>query len=599
MAVFLVAVLYYLVGIGETILHRQRLQDAADAAAFSAAAMHARGMNIIVLMNMVMAALLAILVVLKLVELLCIAGIAIAVGLSFFTFGASMAAVPPLKAGRDTMSTLFQQLKPPIYTALQGLHTAASDEQFGIKRAIPLASQARVMTKLQHEYSPTTTALVTFPVLDTLPIADDSFERLCEKAGQYAGSAVMLPFRAPPLHVIPRVVSTAIEDLAGGLAESFPSWFCGGSGTVPSATYEVKIAYPPSASRDRCAQAGLSTADAEQACKESERQERLSSVHKHTGECAPDEDHAEVDLDACTARKQQARASCAPPSRGAGKTYSEYQWQERQVVVIYRKGPDAKPIEERHEKPSVLRKEKSPPRCYVASASKEAQRKAAQSQGIFDGLGRSGFDSTLDAWSPWNATANGPVCYEKHPAPPDIDFGIPVEFTEVVDIVGCVESKTNTVTPRPEDRLVQSTEDGSDKAPQKLESGLRMGDERFQIRAVAYSALRGTGSGTSTDEAERLIKLSTWGREGERRSILDSTQDAAGRFTAAQAEYYYGGHDPAAEQMWHMKWKARFRRFRISGEGLDGSTAVIGGADALSGGTFGNIIREINDLILH
>ena len=76
MAVFLIAVVAYVQGIGSAVLHREQMQDAADAAAFSSAALHARGMNVLALLNMLMAALLAILVALKLVEV--ITGIAIA-----------------------------------------------------------------------------------------------------------------------------------------------------------------------------------------------------------------------------------------------------------------------------------------------------------------------------------------------------------------------------------------------------------------------------------------------------------------------------------------------------------------------------------------
>src|SRR5262245_43538333 len=70
MAVLLTGAACYLMGIGDSLLQRERLQDAADAVAFSSAVLHARGMNLLALLNMTMAALLAILVALKLVELL-------------------------------------------------------------------------------------------------------------------------------------------------------------------------------------------------------------------------------------------------------------------------------------------------------------------------------------------------------------------------------------------------------------------------------------------------------------------------------------------------------------------------------------------------
>lgn len=51
MAIFLVAVLYHLVGVGRAILYRERMQDFADRAAFEAAAGYARSMNEIALAN--------------------------------------------------------------------------------------------------------------------------------------------------------------------------------------------------------------------------------------------------------------------------------------------------------------------------------------------------------------------------------------------------------------------------------------------------------------------------------------------------------------------------------------------------------------------
>ena len=54
MAFALVGALWFLLGIGSTLAYRERMQQFADSAAFSAAAVHARDMNIIVGINIVM-----------------------------------------------------------------------------------------------------------------------------------------------------------------------------------------------------------------------------------------------------------------------------------------------------------------------------------------------------------------------------------------------------------------------------------------------------------------------------------------------------------------------------------------------------------------
>ena len=53
MAVMMVGLLYHVVSVGESIIYKEYLQDAADASAFHAAVIHARSMNTIGLMNLI------------------------------------------------------------------------------------------------------------------------------------------------------------------------------------------------------------------------------------------------------------------------------------------------------------------------------------------------------------------------------------------------------------------------------------------------------------------------------------------------------------------------------------------------------------------
>ncbi|MEJ7728653.1 MAG: hypothetical protein WKG00_05515 [Polyangiaceae bacterium] len=70
MAMWLCGCLWMIVGIGDAAMQRERLQDGADAAAYASAVYHARGMNVIVMINLVMAAILSVLAALKTSELL-------------------------------------------------------------------------------------------------------------------------------------------------------------------------------------------------------------------------------------------------------------------------------------------------------------------------------------------------------------------------------------------------------------------------------------------------------------------------------------------------------------------------------------------------
>src|ERR1019366_6590532 len=55
MACAMVGMMWYIIGIGDAVIWRDRSQEAADSMAFSSAAVHARGMNMISFINMVFA----------------------------------------------------------------------------------------------------------------------------------------------------------------------------------------------------------------------------------------------------------------------------------------------------------------------------------------------------------------------------------------------------------------------------------------------------------------------------------------------------------------------------------------------------------------
>ncbi len=67
MALIAVAMLYYVAAIGETVVYRERLQDGADGAAYMGAAVMARSMNIVVIMNLAIASIFASAVITNLV----------------------------------------------------------------------------------------------------------------------------------------------------------------------------------------------------------------------------------------------------------------------------------------------------------------------------------------------------------------------------------------------------------------------------------------------------------------------------------------------------------------------------------------------------
>jgi len=226
MAALLVGMIYYVSGLGETILYRERMQDAADAGAFGAAVLHARGMNLIALLNMVMGAILAVLVALKVLQDLLLAATVIATTICYFCSCPGCcgccAACPlavALEIGYEDVSSVIEAVEPIV----EAVVTAASTAQGVIKTAYPLAAQAKVIEYGFDTYRKPTTAGFMYPFVHQLPVEDDDSDLLCRKAGEQAGRLLTPSILSIwPIRVF---VSTSV----GSLAATFSSHYCGDS----------------------------------------------------------------------------------------------------------------------------------------------------------------------------------------------------------------------------------------------------------------------------------------------------------------------------------------------------------------------------------
>src|SRR4051794_33605355 len=85
--VLLVGALWHIAGIGDAIAWRERAQDAADAGAFENAVWNARGMNVIVAINIVMSLVLCILVIWRTILILVTVALVVAAILCVVTLG--------------------------------------------------------------------------------------------------------------------------------------------------------------------------------------------------------------------------------------------------------------------------------------------------------------------------------------------------------------------------------------------------------------------------------------------------------------------------------------------------------------------------------
>jgi len=223
MAVLLVGMIYYVSGIGETILYRERMQDASDAGAFAAAVMHARGMNIIALLNMIMAAVLAVLVALKIVHFLLAAATIVATIICAWcaAFGSGCWACGPavlLEVAREEVAAVIDSVEPTI----ENIVSIAHGVSVGVREGYPIAAQAKVIEYGAYTYDEPTTAGFMYPFYESLPTEDDDSDLLCRKAGEEAAVLLApLPFGG--------IIRPFVSPATGSLAATFSSYFCGDS----------------------------------------------------------------------------------------------------------------------------------------------------------------------------------------------------------------------------------------------------------------------------------------------------------------------------------------------------------------------------------
>lgn len=187
MCTCLVGALWYIAGIGDAVVYRERLQEAADATAMSTAVLHARGMNIIVMVNLAMAAVLAIRVALKVLQValafatIIVGGCAL-IPLPFNPAEPVCAVAAPLLADADTVvQDIIKVVDPIIDEVLVGLHWAG----YGLVHLIPLTSTGGGMV-LGQKYEPFILASAAEPPpseLGGLPLEEGTTGRLCSEAG--------------------------------------------------------------------------------------------------------------------------------------------------------------------------------------------------------------------------------------------------------------------------------------------------------------------------------------------------------------------------------------------------------------------------------
>jgi hypothetical protein len=542
LAVFAVAMLYSLIGTAEVVFFRERMQDAADSAALSSAIMHARTMNFIVLVNIVMAALLAILIALKLVEGLCIIGMVIAAALAWPSMGATLVAIPPLRMLQATIQTSYENLKPPIDTALEVLHTAADV----VKTVAPAAAGAMVQADLAADWKLPVEAgfaagAYTESGVEVLPIEDDSFSVLCKKGGELTGGIALAPVKP--------IIGGWTNELAGAvgeMTEALADWFCGGDGgggtsTPPSFHRDQKQNFPRSEDMRICAEKNTP-----RECAAGQRFEEQGLPDKTTGECRPATD---CSLDGFyEARLQLAREQCDPTVEPKPIVYW-FQKLEGSVTYVWQRDSWQRGEPRYHGPPAAI-----PSDPGAEHLPWEALQPPCGPPSVRPTIAE-GYNLAVRRTEDVKKVV--PVCTTER-AP----IGAPglkdpatrtVPFVEVRHILGC----TKVIRVEVSVGEGSTASGGESRSPKKVISTARLGDANFQIRSL----VKGNAGG---GEAGHIVRLALWNRSEPENPLAPIRR--FGNFAFAQAEYFYDG--PNANDrgtwMWNMSWRARLTRFRMS-----------------------------------
>lgn len=195
MALFMVGTLYYILGVGDAVIYRRIMQDGADAGAHAASVLGAKGMNLHVLLNVVMAVTAGVLLVVRAVEVLLEIMLAVLYGLAASVLFAPKAAaliavLAPAESAVEKIGDAVEQFVRVAHDALDAAHHA-------VQHGYPLLAQARAVDAMafQEVYDPPVVAGFVVPPLGPrlpsggrgLPVEKDDLGVLCDRAADGLG----------------------------------------------------------------------------------------------------------------------------------------------------------------------------------------------------------------------------------------------------------------------------------------------------------------------------------------------------------------------------------------------------------------------------
>ncbi len=526
-----VSLLYVLIGTAKTLLAREGMQDAADAGALSAAIFMARGMNLIAMINLLMALLLSVLVALKLTQTFFAISAGALYAFSWF-YGITAPAASACHQAADQIGNAYDQLKDPVMQALEVMH----EVQEGTSVVVPFVAVGAGMLEAAQHHAPARGAFA-LPAPQSLPIESDRFELLCGRATQQATTGALHFFTdnlLADVKGVQKVMGIALAPIDGAataIGEATSGYLCGdGSSKPPKFSYPVEMSYPRHAGLVAC------EADAES--------DKCAKMERELDEAAPDEDnhgeckgYADCDYDGpYESMARQARRDCEPRS---GHWPKKYTWQRVEVEVRwkYQKGQWVEVDRE--------------------------ERRYLEKETLFSPCGPGGSvnaeEYNVDS-GPRHRDAPNPVCTtetEELQTPGKYEGEErTVSHTSALRIFSCLVDESESVDLAQEGDAFGDS-GSEEKSPHKVQDDVELGDEAFQVRALSFGPEVGAGSALDG------VKLSLMGRSPSNTTSTFESMNALNRFAFAQAEFYHSGKHDRGEWLWEMAWKARLKRVRL------------------------------------
>lgn len=195
MSLFLVGALYYVLGTGDSILYRRIMQDGTDSGAFAASVVAAKGMNLHVLLNIVMAVTVGVLLVIRSVEVLLEIVLAVLHALAATLVFAPKAI--PLIGVFTPAESAVERIGDAVEEFVRVAHDALDVAHHAVQRGYPLLAEARAVDAMVSEaaYDPPLAAGFVMPLFGPplptggrgLPVEEDSLGVPCDRVADALG----------------------------------------------------------------------------------------------------------------------------------------------------------------------------------------------------------------------------------------------------------------------------------------------------------------------------------------------------------------------------------------------------------------------------